>query len=133
MASLQNFLQTHNIQHLSSLRGSNGLIFTSSEKATLFANLMENQFILNPDSYSKETITIVNRALQNLNIPTLFLNAELVAPPEVQRFAKKLRSKSAGGLDGIPATAIKETSRKLFVLLCKIFNSLLRFGHFPLV
>lgn len=48
----------------------NKLAYTDSEKANIFADLMENQFSPNPEPYDNHTIDLVNRYLGSLLLHT---------------------------------------------------------------
>lgn len=104
----QKFYKTYPVNHFQTNPWPNWLFLQPQEKAIVFTRFMEDQFTINLEAYTKKTIRTVNRTLNNMNFITPFYPIKLVTPREVLKFTRKLRSKSAGGLDGFPATTIKQ-------------------------
>lgn len=115
------------------LHGPRGLVYSSTDKANLFSEVMEQQFMLNPEPYNEATIRLVNHCLQHTNLDEAFDPAYLTTPREVQHTIKRLRGRSAAGPDKIPTLALKHAPRKLLVLLTRLFNAMLLHSYFPSV
>ncbi|CAK1597122.1 unnamed protein product [Parnassius mnemosyne] len=58
---------------------------------------------------------------------------DFISPAEVRRTIMRLPSRKAPGYDGITTTAIKQLPRRVIVALTRLYNGILRTGHFPTI
>ncbi|KAJ4425470.1 hypothetical protein ANN_28086 [Periplaneta americana] len=115
----------------------NGTTYNSpEEKATIFAEVLENSFHPHGDLYDRH---IHDKILQDtttylLNVDLKNNDAPRVRPASVHKIkwhVRQLPNKKAPGPDGIQAEVLKELSSKALKLLTNIINSIFRIGYFP--
>ena len=98
------------------------------EKATLFADLLVEQFSPNPSStpdFHSQIVADIDEPLQLSIFKTFF------TPAQVRNAIERSPTKKAPGFDKITQKHLKHLPRKTLVLLTQIFNAILRTTHFP--
>jgi hypothetical protein len=107
------------------LIGPNGLMYKDVDKAELFADTFEHQFMptTGPD------IPAVNTFIHSLRSPSQA--ACYTTPGTVQKIINQIPKRKAPGADSITNIAIKLLPRKTVLLLTHLINGCLRIGYFP--
>lgn len=94
------------LSQIPALQSPTGLVFTNKDKADTIANTLNKTSITTPLT-------------------------ELTSPKEIITLIRKLSANKAPGDDKISNKIIKNCPRKVIVQLYYIFNSCLKFQHFP--
>ncbi|GBP21147.1 RNA-directed DNA polymerase from mobile element jockey [Eumeta japonica] len=75
---------------------------------------------------------VEHRVREFLSAPIPSLSGDYYgSPTETARAIFRLPKRKAPGLDGIPTIAIKQLPRRAMVAMTRLFNGMLRTGHFP--
>lgn len=110
------------------LMGPKGLVFDPRTKAELFASELETQFAC-PTELGFLDSEVIN-TISILDHPHL-REISSIFPTEVWEIIKYLPKKKSPGPDQITNTALRKISKRTLLHLTKIYNSCLRFEHFP--
>lgn len=112
--------------------------YSALERAELLADHLEGQFQLHPvpPEASNDVLEhherVTREVFEYLQTPAPPLRGEdFIAPSEVARAVRSLKVKKAPGHDGIPNAALKWMPMRGLVSLTRLFNGILRTGHFP--
>ncbi|KAL4104471.1 hypothetical protein QTP88_019769 [Uroleucon formosanum] len=101
-------------------------IFEADEKAELFADTMENQFIGNAGIDLQE----VNETITEINLDQTTSNT-YINPKQVLDIINKLPNGKAPGYDNISNTALKNVPHNIITQLAHIFTAYLQISYFP--
>ncbi|KAL4096392.1 hypothetical protein QTP88_021354 [Uroleucon formosanum] len=101
-------------------------IFEADEKAELFADTMENQFIGNAGIDLQE----VNETITEINLDQTTSNT-YINPKQVLDIINKLPNGKAPGYNNISNTALKNVPHNIITQLAHIFTACLRISYFP--
>ncbi|GBP94618.1 RNA-directed DNA polymerase from mobile element jockey [Eumeta japonica] len=110
--------------------------YAAKDRAEILAEHLEKQFTLHPASDSHSIVRhheeVEHRVRKFLSAPIPSLPGDYyVSPTETARAIFRLPKRKAPGLDGIPTIAIKQLPRRAMVAMTRLFNGILRTGHFP--
>lgn len=110
----------------------NTYVHNSDDKANLIAASFEKIYSIHNntplDQESQDiTIEVCNYLLNNDNDSQI----QYTSPTEIKNIIKKLKNKKAPGHDDITNLTLKNLPNKCIILLCKIINAILKYGHFP--
>lgn len=109
-----------------------GAIFqTDEEKASIFADTIQSQFLLNKShidhhDFHAHVLETVNHQEEN---PADLINP--TSPAEIKSILNTLKTRKSPGSDGICNKFLKLLPRKHVVCLCNIINTMLRLKYFP--
>ncbi|KAL4143370.1 hypothetical protein QTP88_005708 [Uroleucon formosanum] len=101
-------------------------IFEADEKAELFADTMENQFIGNAGIDLQE----VNETITEINLDQTTSNT-YINPKQVLDIINKLPNGKSPGYDNISNTALKNLPHNIITQIAHIFTACLRISYFP--
>ena len=110
------------------LKTGNRWYCTMKEKADLFAEILEEQFMPNPvtnPQANDEIMAVVEEPLQ------LSPFSDFFTPGRVRSIIAKLPNKKSPGHDQITDKLLKALPRKGLVFLTQIYNAILRTTHIP--
>lgn len=110
------------------LHGPSGLLYENSDKASIFAKNLVDQFTCPTGSDAVEQYAAQN--LKTLDQPHPY-SLTPITPNEVWNILKKLPRRKAPGPDRITNTALRHSSKRVVLHITKILNSCLRFEYFP--
>ncbi|GBP34307.1 RNA-directed DNA polymerase from mobile element jockey [Eumeta japonica] len=110
--------------------------YAAKDRAEILAEHLEEQFTLHPASDSHSIVRhheeVEHRVRGFLSAPIPSLPGDYyVSPTETARAIFRLPKRKAPGPDGIPTIAIKQLPRRAMVAMTRLFNGILRTGHFP--
>lgn len=120
-------------QYTPPLVTSNGIAYTTSDKAEAFADSLEEQCSLRPSKpQEQEHIERIHTSVENITLLAENIHdIDFVTPEEVYKITSKANPRKAPGPDGITNTALRQLPKKAIVALCNITNACLRLGHYP--
>lgn len=101
-----------------------------SDKCEAFADMLEETFSVNEDSFNSPHITWVKQSLSE-DWPSVDLPIPYVSPTEVSNEIQHLKRKKSPGHDLIPNEIIKEFPFRAILFLTALFNACLRWNYFP--
>ncbi|GBP74901.1 RNA-directed DNA polymerase from mobile element jockey [Eumeta japonica] len=110
--------------------------YPAKDRAEILAEHLEEQFTLHPASDSHSIVRhheeVEHRVREFLSAPIPSLPGDYyVSPMETARVIFRLPKQKAPGSDGSPTIAIKQLPRRAMVAMTRLFNGILRTGHFP--
>ncbi|GBP00082.1 Probable RNA-directed DNA polymerase from transposon X-element [Eumeta japonica] len=110
--------------------------YTTKDWTEILAEHLKEQFTSHPASDSYAIIApqeeVERRVREFLLAPTPSLPGDYyVFPAETARTILCLPKRKAPGPDGIPTIATKQLPRRAMVAMTRLFNGILRMGHFP--
>jgi hypothetical protein len=112
--------------HVPPLRKPNGQWARSDkEKADTFASHLADVFKTEPDDEEEEIEDYLNTPCQ------MSLPIKAFSPKEVKEEISRLNPRKAPGYDLITGQLLQALPKKAIVLLCTIFNAILRLSYFP--
>jgi hypothetical protein len=111
--------------HVPPLRKPNGQWARSDkEKAYTFASHLTDVFKTEPDDEEEEMEDSINTPCQ------MSLPIKAFSPKEVRKEVSQLNPRKAPGYDFITGQLLQAVPKKAIVLLCTIFNGILRLSYF---
>ncbi|CAH2094956.1 unnamed protein product [Euphydryas editha] len=112
--------------------------YAAKDRAEILGTYLEGQFIPNPlvstttNAVSEHHVKVENSVREFLTSSVPRLEGRYyISPSETQKVAMRLSKGKAPGPDGIPSMAIRGMPWKCLVALTRLFNGILRTGHFP--
>lgn len=114
------------------LAGDNTPRYRAEDRAELFADSLERQFQPNPARNVQHTAAVELQVAQYLEQPISPEEDPVVLSPGlVRRMALRAPLRKAPGPDGIPNEALRRLPPRGIATLTRLFNGILRTGHFP--
>lgn len=106
--------------------------YAARDRAAILADHFAGQFQPNPIMDQEHNAAVVERVERFLAAPAPPLAGDyFMSPREVRKVALKLNQRKAPGPDGVVAGALVQLPRRAVVSLTRLFNGILRTGHFP--
>ncbi|GBP28750.1 RNA-directed DNA polymerase from mobile element jockey [Eumeta japonica] len=109
--------------------------YAAKDRAEILAEHLEEQFTLHPASDSHSIVRhheeIEHRVREFLSAPIPSLLGDYYVSPTETRSIFRLPKRKAPGPDWTPTIAIKQLLRRAMVAMTRLFNGILRTGHFP--
>ncbi|GBP89928.1 RNA-directed DNA polymerase from mobile element jockey [Eumeta japonica] len=110
--------------------------YAAKERAEILAEHLEEQFTPHTPSDTPEAashhVQVERRVEEFLMAPVPPLPGDyFVSPAETGKMISRLPKRKAPGPDGIPTAAIRQLPRRAMVAMTRLFNGILRTGHFP--
>ncbi|GBP10877.1 Probable RNA-directed DNA polymerase from transposon X-element [Eumeta japonica] len=110
--------------------------YAAKDRAEILAEHLKEQFILHPapdlHSIVRHHAEVKHRVREFLSAPIPPLPGDYyVFPTETAWTIFRLPKRKVPGPDGIPTIAIKQLPRRTIVAMTRLFNGILRTGHFP--
>ncbi|XP_061725406.1 uncharacterized protein LOC133531290 [Cydia pomonella] len=109
------------------------LKYTAKDRAKILARSLEQQFRPNPDTDPQHTADIVQHVRDYLSVPVQTHDDPLYfSPSQVQASIKRhCNPRKAPGPDEIPNMALRHLPLNTLAAVARLFNGILRSGHFP--
>ena len=118
---------THPLQH-----PDGSLRFTAEERAEILADHLASVFQPNPSERPAFHARLESKVARLLRSPTLPLpEPPFFSPAHVRKTIGKLKLKKAPGADGITNIALRHANMWTIAALTRLFNAILRLGHYP--
>ncbi|GBP62578.1 RNA-directed DNA polymerase from mobile element jockey [Eumeta japonica] len=110
--------------------------YAAKDRAEIQAEHLEEQFTPHTPSDTTEAashhVQVERRVEEFLMAPVPPLPGDyFVSPAETGKMISRLPKRKAPGPDGIPTAAIRQLPRRAMVAMTRLFNGILRTGHFP--
>ncbi|GBP47638.1 RNA-directed DNA polymerase from mobile element jockey [Eumeta japonica] len=110
--------------------------YAARERAEILAEHLEEQFTPHTPSDTPEAashhVQVERRVEEFRMAPVPPLPGDyFVSPAETGKMISRLPKRKAPGPDGIPTAAIRQLPRRAMVAMTRLFNGILRTGHFP--
>ena len=108
--------------------------YAAKDRAEILAEHLEGQFTPHPAAaaVAEHHQEVERRVCEFLSAPLPPLRGEdFISPAELRKVAGRLSRRKAPEPDGIPTAAIIQLPKRGLVSLCRLFNGILRTGHFP--
>lgn len=106
--------------------------YRTEDRAEIFADSLETQFSPNPSDDHRREAAIEQRLADYFAAPmTPDEDAIVFSPGQVARMIRHVPLKKAPGPDRIPNEALRHLPPRAVATLTRLFNGVLRTGHFP--
>lgn len=106
--------------------------YRAEDRADIFAESLEKQFRPNPIQ-EPEHAEEITKYLEEYFAESITAEEDpvIITPGQVQRTLRRLKLKKAPGADQIPNEALRRLPQKAVAALTRLFNGIMRTGHFP--
>lgn len=106
--------------------------YRAADRAEIFAECLEEQFRPNPTQDEEHVQAVEQHLREYFAQPIAAEEAPVVlSPGQVGRMIKKTKVKKAPGADRITNAALRHLPYRSVAALTRLFNGILRTGHFP--
>ncbi|GBP58049.1 Probable RNA-directed DNA polymerase from transposon X-element [Eumeta japonica] len=110
--------------------------YAAKDRAEILAEHLEEQFTPHTPSDTPEAalhhVQVERQVEEFLMAPVPLLPGDyFVSPAKTGKMISRLPNRKAPGPDGIPTVAIRQLPRRAMVTMTRLFNGILRTGHFP--
>lgn len=106
--------------------------YRAEDRAEIFAEHLERQFQPNPSTNSSQEASIERRLEEYFAEPiTPDEDPIFFSPGQVRMAIRRTKPRKAPGDDGITNSALRHLPHKTVAALTRLFNGIMRTGHFP--